>query len=361
MTQGNNPKNKNPKQSGGSGNKSGDTRSTGEQKRSTSNVDRPFTAKSRVRSGSRSTAESESRSTGGGASSRAAERKQEREQERQRRRFTIGGIVIGAVVLLVVFALLITTIPADAPVPENAVARYADIDQSETQEGYPVLGDANSPVRVSVYSSFDCTHCREFHEGYQQALVDRVKAGSMSLIFVPLYGTGSVTNGEGAVRASMCALQQGKFWEFQDALFNWQGLYVNQAFTSNRLQAGAGSLNVDLRNGCINSTETSEVLSTARTAASGLLNFAGTPSVTINGVVPTDAEGVPLTDRDAIIAAIDAEIARLGGAEATPEATSEATAEAIPEAVATEPAVAATPEVTPDEVAEPTPEVTPAS
>ena len=355
MTQGNNPKNKNPKQGGGSGNKAT------EQKRSTTNVERTFTSKSRVRkTQSEGSAEPERRSTGGGGGgSRAVERKQEREQERQRRRLTIVGIVIGGIVLLVVFALLVTSIPADAPVPENAVARYADIEQGQTQEGYPVLGDPNSPVRVSMYSSFDCTHCREFHEGYQQALVERVKAGSMALIFVPLYGTGSVTNGEGAARASMCALQQDKFWAFQDALFNWQGLYVNQAFTANRLQSGAGALNIDLRNGCISSAETSQVLATARTAAAGLLNFSGTPTITINGVVPTDAEGVVLTDRDAIIAAIDAEIARLGtgGVEATPETTAEAT----PAVEATEPAVAATPEATPEEVAEPTPEVTPAS
>lgn len=336
MTQGNNPKNKNQKQGG-------DPR-----KRSAPVVDRSFTAKSRVRSGGRGAeSESEARPASGGGGSRAAERKQEREQERQRRRIVGAAVVIGAVALLVIFALLITSIPVDAPVPENAVTRYEGLQQTVTQDGYPQLGNPNAPVRVAVYSSFDCTHCREFHDGYQQALVDRARAGGISLVFVPLYGTGSVTNGEGAGRSALCAAQQGKFWAFQDALFNWQGLYGNQAFTANRLQSGAGTLGVDLRNGCVTSGTTTDVLTRARTAATNLLNYTGTPTITINGVVPTDNDQVPITDRDALIAAIDAEIARLGGnvtaqAEVTPEATPEATPETTPEAAAVE----ATPEPT---------------
>lgn len=370
MTQGNTPKNKNPKPGGSqgqpSGNKSSGSRSTGEQRKPTTNVERTFTSKSRVRSGGARAVQSDNPKTsgaGGGGSFRdAAERKQERQKEQQRRRLTVTGIVIGAVVLLALVTLLIVNVPADAPLPDYIATRYEGLQQTITQEGYPQLGSPNAPVRVAVYSSFDCSACREFHDGYQQQMVDRVRAGGMSLIFVPLYGTGSVTNGEGAARASMCALQQNNFWAFQDALFNWQGLYVNQAFTNNRIQTGANQLGVSVNAGCINSDQTSRVLTTARTAANNLLNFAGTPTITINGVVPTDGSQNAITDRTALMNAIDAEIARLGGASVTPDATDEP-APAVEATEAAAPAVEVTPEATAEAAAEAeaTPEATPAS
>ncbi len=374
MTQGNNPKNKNSKQGSGqqpSTNRStgqqpkasGGARSTGEQKRSVPATDRPFTAKSRVRSGAARTLSNDSdndRRSSAGGGSRAAERKQEREQERQRRRLTVGAISIAVVVVLAIVTFFLVNTPADAPIPDTAVARYEGLQQTTTQDGYPQLGNPNAPVRVGLYSSFDCPHCREFHEGYQAALVERVRTNNMSLIFYPLYGTGGITNGEGAARASMCATDQGKFWQMQDALFHWQGLYVNQAFTNNRIQTGANALGVDVRNGCISSSDTNLVLTNARNAASTLQNFSGTPTITINGVVPTGDDQVAITDRDALIVAIDAELARVAGNNA-PEATDEPALEATTEATSEAAAVEVTPEVTPEEQPEPTPEVTEAS
>ncbi|MBE2271054.1 MAG: thioredoxin domain-containing protein [Anaerolinea sp.] len=357
MTQGNNPKNKSSKP----GDPKPANRPTGQQPKSDStrrsgSADRPFTQKSRVRSGGsnpgRPASSGESaRQAGGG--SRAAERKQEREQEQRRRQLTIGaGIIIG-VILLAVVTLLIVRTPADAPIPENTLTLYDGIQKSRTQEGFAQLGDPNSAVRVGLYSSFDCTHCRDFHDELQPALVQRVRDGQIALFFVPLFGTGSVTNGQGAARAAVCAGNQGRFWEMHDALFYWQGLYVNQAFTNNRIQTGASSLGLDVGafNGCILSDDTSEILTAANTSRNALgASFVGTPTVTINGVVPTDSEQNVISDRQAILAAIDEAIARLASGGTTPEVTPEVTTEATvePEAAATEPAPAEQPEVTPE-------------
>ena len=88
---------------------------------------------------------------------RTLERRKEREEQKKRQQriyIAIGGVVV--VILAVVIVLLIT-LPADAPIPNGTATRYQGIDQSYTDKGFPILGNANAPVKVTEYSSFDCS------------------------------------------------------------------------------------------------------------------------------------------------------------------------------------------------------------
>lgn len=285
------------------------------------------------------------------ATGRTAERRKERERERRRRQLIAGGIIAVALVALLAFVFFVVNAPAEAPIPQAALTRYEGIQQSNTEQGYPRLGNPNALVQVAEYSSFDCPHCREFHDESINGILDRVRAGSIAFTYVPLYGFGSVANGEGAANAAVCVDQQGKFWEFHDALFDWQGVYVNQAFTNNRINAGVEALGLDrgAYNTCISSSRPGDVLNAARAQAQALLNFSGTPTITINGVVPLSQDQQPIADSAGILARIDAEVARLGvvpTAQPTTEGSVEATAE--PTAEVTEAAVEPTAEVTPE-------------
>ena len=298
-------------------------------------------------------------------SARTAERRKVRERERRRQQIITGGIIAVALIAVVVFIVLIVRAPAEAPIPEASLTRYDGITQTRTEDGYPRLGDASEPVQVAEFSSFDCTHCRDFHAEMIGELVNRVKDGFMALTYVPLYGYGSLPNGQGAAIAAVCAADQGKFWQFHDALFDWNGQYGVQAFTNNRILSGVDALGLNRSqyDSCIGSGTTSDILAAARSQAGALLNFSGTPTITVNGVVPTDDKQQPLTDYTAILAYIDGEIERAKSlyAPATPEATSEATVEATPETEAgmmVEPAVEATAEVTPEATEAVTPEMT---
>ena len=270
-----------------------------------------------------------------------------------------GGIIAVALVVVAVIIIFVVTAPADAPIPSGAVARYEGLAQSRTTEGYPILGDPNGPVQVAEYSSFDCTHCRDFHDQSIDQFVERVRSGAIAFTYVPLYGFGSVTNGQGAAAAAVCAAEQGQFWPFHDALFDWQGQFVNQAFTNNRISAGVDAFKLDrgAYNACV-SGSAGAVLTSARSQAAALLNFTGTPTITINGVVPLGPDQTPLNDAASVIARIDEEIARTP-VQPTPQPTtaSAATAEATE-------AASVTPEVTEAAsaaTAEATAETTPAS
>jgi protein-disulfide isomerase len=286
------------------------------------------------------------------------ERRKEREQQKKRQRqltFIIGGVVV--VVLAVVIVLLIT-VPAEAPIPNGTATRYQGIAQSVNDKGFPVLGNDNAPVKVTEYSSFDCPHCAEFHEGTWPQVLDRIRKGEVQFTYVPVYGTGGIQNGQGAAKAAICAGDQGQFWQMHDALFSWQTTYANTAFSQNRFVGGVNGLGLDKGkwDQCLTSGHADTVISAAMDTFR-LQNVAGTPALLVNGTVVDTASNVSL------MAAIDSALQAAGGvpvevtAEATAEATQSTAAEVTAEAT-TQPSVEQTAEATTQAASEPTAEAT---
>lgn len=197
-------------------------------------------------------------------------------------------LLLGAVVAAAVIAvalLVLTNQPVEAPVSEEIVASYADIPQSLTADGLPLLGNADAPVQVSEFSSFDCPHCGSFYQTVTPMLVSRARAGEVAFTYIPLFGTGGIPNGQGAARAALCAGEQDAFWEYHGALFNWQQFFGNQAYASNRLRSGIDNLGIDSGawDACMSSDRPDAILLEANTQASRTEGFRGTPTVLVNG------------------------------------------------------------------------------
>lgn len=168
------------------------------------------------------------------ASARARTELRQREREKQARnqRIRIAAIITAAVVILAGVVLVMTRMPAEAPIPET-VDRFADLNQLNTEKGYPRVGDIEG-VRVSVFSTFGCEECQTFHNNTLPALLDRARAGDISLTFVPLGYGSSIGNLSGAMRSAICAAKQGKFFQYADALYAWTDAYEGQAFLDRR-------------------------------------------------------------------------------------------------------------------------------
>ncbi len=285
---------------------------------------------------------------------RTLERRKEREQQKKRQRqltFAIGGVVIAVVAVVIV---LLITVPAEAPIPNGTATRYQGIDQSYNDKGFPVLGKDSAPVKVIEYSSFDCPHCADFHEGTWPQVLDTIRKGAVQFTYVPVYGTGGIQNGQGAAKAAICAGEQGQFWEMYDALFSWQKTYANTAFSQNRFTGGVNALGLDKGkwDACISSSKPETVI-TAAMEAFRLQNVAGTPALLVNGTVVDTASNVSLMD------AINTALQAAGGipAEVTAEATQSTAAEVTAEAT-TQPTVEKTAEATTEATMEATAEAT---
>lgn len=283
------------------------------------------------------------------ATTRTAIRRRERETaERRTQILTIVG-VIGAFVFIIVLGLVLANVPAEAPFPGYIDSRYEGVVSTRTNDGYPRLGEPDAPVQVSLYSAFDCAECKPFHDSLTGELVQRVRDSQnrMALIFVPLYGSNAVTNGQGAARAAMCAAEQNSFWQMSEGLFTWQTQFGNQAFINSRINAGVGALNLDRGafGACMSSTAPDEVLARARRQSSNLLNFDVPPALAINGVIPVRdgeeaGEVLPVLDPAELLTAVDRAVNNISPAqrpaiEATAEATAEVTIEATPEMMMT--------------------------
>ncbi len=206
-------------------------------------------------------------------------RREEREKQRQRQQqqYLVIGLIIAAVLVAGLF--LISTRPADAPIPEGVTTAYEGLEIGVNDENFPRLGNADAPVQIEEFSSFSCPGCKQFHDDVFPAIVERVRAGHVAFTFVPML-TGSIENAEGAARAALCAGEQGKFWEMHDVLFDWHGRFVNNAFTSNRLSSGAEALGLNMGdfNSCFSSEKITNII-----GAGNAKGIASTPTVRVNG------------------------------------------------------------------------------
>jgi protein-disulfide isomerase len=188
-----------------------------------------------------------------------------------------------------------TPSPTETPTPTNTAeplptsitveseTRYADIPQGVSDEGFPQLGEPDAPVQLTIYSSFGCPFCREFHLDVFLPLVERVRAGDVLVTFVPLT-TANVANAEAAANAAVCAAQQDTFWWIADILFERQGTLRNQAFTSASLSRAASTTGIDTDEwqDCLDSELPGEVLAASQEEADAQ-SIESTPSVFVNG------------------------------------------------------------------------------
>jgi protein-disulfide isomerase len=254
---------------------------------------------------------------------RTVERRKQREQQKKRQRQM--GVLVGvvAVVVVAIVLIIVVSLPQDAPIPPESQTRYEGLPQSVNDQGFPVIGSQDAPVKVLEYSSFDCPHCYDFHNSVTPSIIDQVRAGVVQFTYVPMYGTGGIENGRGAGAAAVCAAEQNAFWKFHDALFNWQGLYGNQAFSNNRISTGVNNLGINRGqwDQCISSGRGDQVMDAGMRQA-GLQNISATPSVVINGTLLSSIDAS--TVLNAIKTAFDQSgqpAAVIGGAAVTPEAT----------------------------------------
>jgi protein-disulfide isomerase len=192
--------------------------------------------------------------------------------------------------------------PLPTSITVDSETRYATIPQGVSDAGFPQLGDPEAAVQLTLYNSFACSLCREFHVDTFLPLVERVRAGDVLVTFVPL-ATGNIANAEAAANAAICAAQQGAFWWMSDILFERQGALRNQAFTGASLRNAAGDTDMDTDEWqeCLDSDLPGEVLAAAQEEADAQ-SIEGTPSVLVNG-------GAVDANRDSINAAIDAALA----------------------------------------------------
>lgn len=206
---------------------------------------------------------------------------------------------------------------------EELLARaevYSTLEQSETEDGFPIVGNPDTDAKVQEIGSFACPACRIFHEEVYDGLFERIVAGEVEFTYVPIASTGNVPNGVYAAQVALCAGEQGQFWPFYDALYKIQER-GGTAFIPSRIDASLSQLDLDEEAfyACMEAGETAEIVDVAEAYAREVPGYTGTPALSVNGELLEGFAPIILN------AAIDE---ALGIAPAEDDATEEAVEEA---------------------------------
>jgi protein-disulfide isomerase len=224
--------------------------------------------------------------------SKRQERRARMARQQQRQRLAvIGLIVLGAA--LVVFAVVWPQIrPAGEIIPVTPAAL-------PNADGLS-LGDSNALVTIDVFEDFQCSACKRFTDNTEPLIIQNLVAtGRVRYVYHNysfLDGPGAGNGGESdqAANASMCANEQGKFWDMHNILYaNWNS--ENQgAFSDRRLQAMAESIGLDMDafNSCFNANKYESDIQADFDLGEDM-GVSGTPTVFVNGRRVGQGNSVP--------------------------------------------------------------------
>jgi protein-disulfide isomerase len=164
----------------------------------------------------------------------------------------------------------------------------------------PAKGPADAPVTIVEFSDFQCPFCSRVNPAIAEA---REVYGDRIRVVFKQYPLNIHAQAQKAAEASLCAHDQGKFWELHDAMFANQGeLGVDQ------LKAKAAELGLDAEQfgTCLDSGKHAEQVA-AEMQQGIAVGVSGTPALFVNGRFLNGA--VPFTE---IAKLVDDELARKG-------------------------------------------------
>ena len=185
----------------------------------------------------------------------------------------------------------------DAPAAVQTInPEYGDTSAFERREaGDPTaLGKTDAPVVMIAYSDFQCPYCGKFARSTEKELIAKyVEAGVLRIEWrdFPYLGKESVK----AAHAARAAAEQGKFWDFHDAMYASQFPPNNGQITDDYLTGVAKKTGLDVGRFTKDMDSALAAKLVQHDFDEGMsAGITGTPSFLVNGVPIIGA--MPLAD-----------------------------------------------------------------
>lgn len=175
----------------------------------------------------------------------------------------------------------------------------------DAQDGQ-AKGDVNAPVVMVLYSDFSCPYCTLFAQNVEPALADLVENGTLRVEWRDLAQISA--SSPLAAQAGIAAANQGRFWEFHDAVYAAADPKGHPEYTEESLVAfaqAAGIEDLDRFRADMTAQETVDRVAQTKQHAYQL-GIQGTPFLIINdafinGYAPVEYVRQTILDQAALV------------------------------------------------------------
>ena len=106
------------------------------------------------------------------------------------------------------------------------------------------MGDPNAPVVIEEYSDYLCSFCKRFVDETEPSIIQEYIAEG--LVYFVYHNFPLGPDSFAPAEASLCAADQGMFWEYHDILFANQLGHDPRAYSNTRLEAYADAIGLDM-------------------------------------------------------------------------------------------------------------------
>jgi protein-disulfide isomerase len=169
--------------------------------------------------------------------------------------------------------------PVEVPGADNPQALV------EKAKGVSVGSDA-APVKMLVFSDYQCPYCAEFASMIEPAIVKEfVPTGKLQFVYYDYPLGGAHKYSFLAARAARCAGEQNKFWEYHDMVFGKQSEWAAEEGMPLKTLLGYGNdlgLDAGAFKSCVDSDKYQDIVS-ANHLLGEKLGVNATPTIFVNG------------------------------------------------------------------------------
>jgi protein-disulfide isomerase len=177
---------------------------------------------------------------------------------------------------------LLERLRKDTPVKILLEPQRLAVDSS----GHPALGAKDAPVTIVEFTDFQCPYCKKTEDTLKQL---RTKYGD-KIRFVHMdFPLPFHSHAVDAAKGARCANDQGKFWQFRDALFANQAKLAPADLKATAKKLGLNTAQFDA---CFDKAKYESQIK-ADVAAGGKVGVDGTPAFFIDGRPLTGAQPLP--------------------------------------------------------------------
>ncbi len=147
-------------------------------------------------------------------------------------------------------------------------------------EGLVVKGDPDAPITIVEYSDFQCPFCKRFFDNTLPSIMqDWIDEGKAKLYYKHFPLNQIHPQAQKAAEAAECALDQDKFWEMHDKIFENQGAI---GVADLKKYAEESGLDAEQFNECLDGGAKAAIVN--EHLQEGIANgVTGTPSFFVNG------------------------------------------------------------------------------